>query len=114
MTMRKIREEGVKMGKHDKTVFRWDVPKDAFDIAENQKLRAENQKLRERVAELEFEKESFASFREAFKEYRQDTKETHESQIEELIKDHMDEVHELESQIEKLKEAVVIAALREV
>lgn len=102
------------MGKHDKTVFRWDVPKDAFDIAENQKLRAENEKLKERVAELELENDSFASFREAFKEYRQGTTKAHANEIEELIKDHMDEVHELEYQIEKLKEAIVIAALREV
>lgn len=106
------------MGKHDKTVFRWDVPKDAFDIAENQKLRAENQKLRERVAELEAKDEkdehAFDAFKEAFKEYRQDTKKAHANEIEELIKDHMDEVHELEYQIDMLKEAIVIAALREV
>lgn len=106
------------MGKHDKTVFRWDVPKDAFDIAENQKLRAENEKLKERIAELEAKDEknenAFDVFKESFKEYRQDTKKAHANEIEELIKDHMDEVHELESQIEKLKEAIVIAALREV
>lgn len=106
------------MGKHDKTVFRWDVPKDAFDIAENQKLRAENEKLKERVAELEAQVEKnekgFDFFKESFKAYRQGTTKAHANEIEELIKDHMDEVHELESQIEKLKEAIVIAAVREV
>lgn len=102
------------MGKHDKTVFRWDVPKDAFDIAENQKLRAENEKLKERIAELEAKNESYKAFFDDLKGYRQDTKKAHANEIEELIKDHMDEVHELEYQIDKLKEAIVIAALREV
>ena len=52
--------------------------------------------------------------KESFKAYRQGTTKAHANEIEELIKDHMDEVHELESQIEKLKEAIVIAAVREV
>jgi len=103
------------MGKHDKeTRFSWDVPEGAFAEAENRKLKAENEKLRARVTELEAKVIKNDRAFDFIKETTEANKKRQDEEVKELIADHMDEIHELEYQIEKLKEALVTACLREV
>jgi chromosome segregation ATPase len=105
------------MGKHDmknEVKFSWEPMPDDFYRARITTLEKENLALREKVEKLTVDGS-------VIKEYRQAVKEANDAYVKEIIEEHQEEIrdmedtiHELEYQIEKLKEAVVLAALREV
>lgn len=106
------------MGKHDKTVFKWDVPKDAFDIAENQKLRAENEKLKERIAEIEKSLEKSERFGSVMEKLTDPVNGSFVPRVE--YEDIMEKYEQLEAEYEEqamyildIKAALVRATLRE-
>jgi archaellum component FlaC len=101
------------MGKHDmknEVKFSWEPMPDDFYRARITTLEKENLALREKIGELEKKNENAERGYEFVVKSNAHIKEQHQEEI----RDMEDTIHELEYQIEKLKEAVVLAALREV
>lgn len=107
------------MGKHDKkeeqtTVFSWQPMPDDWYKARIQTLEKENLELRKQIEKNNVDWS-------IVKEVKEANRKTNDDYIQGLIEEHREEIkfkeseiQELEYQIEKLKEAVVLAALREV
>ena len=94
------------------------MPKDAFDIAENQKLRAENEKLKERVAELEKSLEKSERFGNVMEKLTdpEDGSFVSRAEYEDIVEKYEqleDEYEEQAMYIQDIKDALVRATLRE-